>query len=192
MRGPHWSMGLTLGLALVGCADEGITHLAGPYPVKVADAGKPKPAVKDAGASAPDEDPPAAESQDEADASVDEPVDSEPVSKPDAGPRDAGSVPVEEADAGSTPAEPALPPCPTGYECKDPAGPLAEMGLSGTITDPDGNQVMYSCAKGGQETCDQKDPKKSCPNFSKPYCAHLKLTGLLAVDLYQCAQDCTP
>jgi hypothetical protein len=174
-------------LIVAGCADEGITHIAGPYPVKTADAGKP--AKVDAGKKpVPEEDP----EDEEAGEQVDEeaPADEEPVV--DAGAkRDARPAAVVDAGAPDE-VEEELPPCPTGYSCMDPAGPLAAMGLSGTITDPDGNPVMYSCAKGGQETCDPKDPKKSCPNFSEPYCVHIKLSGLLAVELDQCAQKCTP
>ncbi|MET0283488.1 MAG: hypothetical protein ABW352_03435 [Polyangiales bacterium] len=174
-------------LVAMGCADEGITHIAGPYPVKTADAGKP-PKV-DAGRKPVEEDP-----DDQSGEQTDDeppPEQEEPV---DAGTKKDARAPV--VDAGKTeeeePTEEELPPCPSGYSCMDPAGPLMAMGLSGMITDPDGNAVEFSCAKGGQETCDPKDPKKSCPNFSDPYCAHVKLSGLLAVELDQCAQKCTP
>ena len=59
--------------------------------------------------------------------------------------------------------------CPSGYTCNDSAKQLSDMGLEGGITDPDGKDVAFSCAKGGQETCDPKDPKKSCPISQMPF-----------------------
>ena len=124
----------------VGCGDEGITHVDGPFPISI----------------------------------------------------DAGlGTSADSATALDAFAE-ALPPCPTGYACMNPGAALRAMGLQGTITQPDGTPVSQSCAKGGQEPCDPVDPAKSCPNLTKPFCAHLKLTGALAVELDQCAQTCAP
>lgn len=162
-------------LAVGACADEGITHINGPYPVAKADAGKSDASVPKKDAAVEEEEEP---EEPEEDAGV--------APSEDAGKQEVFDAGVEK-DAGQVLT------CPSGYECKDPAGPLAEMGLTGTITDPDGNPVEFSCAKGGQEECDPKDPEKSCPNFSEPYCAHLKLSvGIVPVDLFQCAQRCTP
>jgi hypothetical protein len=184
-------------LSAAGCAQPGVieTHPATGPEAKdagktVKDAGK-KPVVSDDDDSTADDDD---DSPGDDDADDDAPVDT----KKDAGsetPRDdasaakdAGKVTTEK-DAGDKPADD-LPPCPTGYTCKDPASGLASMGLSGTVTDPDGKPIKASCTKDGLETCDPKDLKKSCPNFTAPYCATIDVTGLFMGS--QCVQNCTP
>jgi len=191
-------------LAAAGCADPGVVQVNPTnMPVGKRDAGTKKDAgkteVKEP-VEADDED--TGETDDVASDDVetddkevtDESDDETPVKPVDAGKVDAGKVvdAGKTPDAGSAKPDDALPACPDPYSCMNPAGPLEEMGLEGTITDPDGKPVEFSCAKGGQETCDPKDPKKSCPNFSKPFCAHVKLSGLIAVEIDQCAQKCSP
>lgn len=201
-------------LVAASCADEGVTHISPrTTPDDHKDAGKPR---RDARAAAPDEDDdttaePATGDDDSDDDVADDDIGDDdaadddgdddvadddvgdddvapPVTKPDAGSKvDGGRQPT--ADAGKTDV---LPPCPSGYMCMDPAGPLAAMGLMGTVTDQDGKPVAYACSTGGQQMCDPKDPKKSCPKLSDPFCAHVKITGLLAVELDNCAQKCSP
>jgi hypothetical protein len=75
------------------------------------------------------------------------------------------------------------------------------MGADGMVTDEDGNPVSNACGIDGLVDCDPADPIASCEKsandaqitpLSKPFCAHIVTTGLLAVDLYSCAQLCTP
>lgn len=134
----------------------------------------------------------------------DEPVDEddgEPVAMTkDAGaPKDAGggnpgtskdAGPAKDAGGGTT--KPAAAACPSPYTCQDPAKSITDLGLDGTVTDADGKPLSFACANGMQETCDPKDPKKSCPNFPNAFCAHVKIMGLVSADLYNCAQLCTP
>jgi len=129
-------LSFSLLVVAAGCADEGITYVAGPFAIPTQDAGA-----------------------------------------------DVG--PVTASDAGEEP-------CPTGYACMNPAAGLAAMGLQGTVTDADGNPVGNTCAKGGQEPCDLLDPAKSCPLLPKPFCAHIKVGGGLALEFDQCAQKCAP
>jgi hypothetical protein len=94
-----------------------------------------------------------------------------------------------------------LPACPTGWKCQDPFKALADMGADGMVTDSSGNPVSNACGVDGLVDCDPADPEGSCAAsagaqqiaaLSKPFCAHIVTTGLLAVDLYSCAQLCTP
>ncbi|MET0389483.1 MAG: hypothetical protein ABW321_26150 [Polyangiales bacterium] len=86
----------------------------------------------------------------------------------------------------------ALPPCPTGWMCENPAAPLADLGISdGTVTDASGAPVTYACGNGGLVECNQANPAASCPELSMPFCAHVSLPSL-GMDLYSCAQHCTP
>lgn len=200
--------GLALGGLVVGasgCAEPGVVQVAPTGKnVNKKDAGTPK---KDAGKPvvSEDEDEATADQAEDEDKPTDddEDVGSEDEETPPTASKDAGKPSVDAgtpkdagpakpgADAGKpTTGGDAPVACPSGYMCMNPAGPLEEMGLEGTITDPDGKAVTASCSKGGQETCDPKDPKKSCPQFSNPFCAHVKLTGIIAVELDQCAQKC--
>jgi hypothetical protein len=204
--------GLALGGLVVGtsgCAEPGVVQV-NPTGVNVnkkdagttkKDAGKPPVQQDEDEATADqseDEDKPAGED--------DEDVGSEDKQTPPTASKDAGKSNLDaggsKADAGVTkPGTDAgketvgtgeVAACPSGYMCQDPAGPLSEMGLEGEITFQDGTPVEASCAKGGMETCDLKDPKKSCPNFTNPVCIHVKITGLLAIDFQQCGQKCEP
>jgi len=83
-------------------------------------------------------------------------------------------------------------PCPAAYMCQDPASALKSFGAEGTVTDADDKPIALACSKGAQETCDPKDPKKSCPNLPNAFCAHVVLSSPVAIDLYNCAQLCTP
>jgi hypothetical protein len=86
----------------------------------------------------------------------------------------------------------ALPPCPTGWECQDPAKPLADMGIEGgMVTDAAGKPVKYACGNGGAVDCNMANPKASCPDLPNPFCAHVAIP-ILSVDLYSCAQLCSP
>jgi hypothetical protein len=76
--------------------------------------------------------------------------------------------------------------------CQDPATALKSFGAEGTVTDADDKPVTLACSKGAQEMCDPKDPKKSCPNLPNAFCAHVVLSSPVAIDLYNCAQLCTP
>jgi len=195
-------------LGASGCAQPGVieTHPAETTAKK--DAGtKPK---KDAGKPvvSTDEDDDEDKGEDDVEPGEDEPEDDadeetpvKPVdagtSKKDTGVEKEPTEPVAKTDAGSkkdageTKTEPDAPvACPASYMCSDSSKSLADMGLDGTVTDPDGKPVTFSCAKGGQEVCDPKDAKKSCPNFSKPFCIHVTITGLF--DGYQCGQKCEP
>lgn len=208
------------GVALVGaasCADEGITHIAPrTTPKDHKDAGSSKPSKPRDDADDDDEmtvDPSTSDDDEGDDEVGDDDVGDDDVGDDDAADDDAGDddvgggdddEPMASRDAGagksdsgkpsadSGDGDDELPACPSGYMCMDPAGPLMAMGLTGTITDQDGKLVAASCSKGGQEMCDPKDPKKSCPNFTNPFCAHVKLTGAIAIELDQCAQKCTP
>ena len=110
--------------------------------------------------------------------------DSGSVVVPDSGPvaQDSGLVVVAdsgmvEQDAGMVEVDsgpPPLPPCPSGWMCQDPAGPLADMGLTGKVTGPDGNPVTVACGNGGQVDCKPEDPKGSCPaELTNPICVHV-------------------
>jgi hypothetical protein len=85
-----------------------------------------------------------------------------------------------------------LPACPSGWTCQDPAKPLMDMGITdGMVTDSAGKPIAYACGNGGAVDCDQSNPKTSCPELSNPFCAHVSIP-VLSVDLYSCAQLCTP
>jgi len=199
--------GLALGGLIVGasgCAEPGVVQVAPTGKnVNKKDAGTPP--KKDAGKAPVQQEEDDATADDVAD--EDKPTDEEDDKEtPPTASKDAGKAGVDagggKADAGVTkPGADAgketggtgeVAACPSGYMCQDPAGPLSEMGLEGEITFQDGTPVTASCAKGGMETCDLKDPKKSCPNFKDPVCIHVKITGLLAIDFQQCGQKCTP
>lgn len=110
-----------------------------------------------------------------------------PVDDPQA---DAG-MPMQEPDAAvATPAE--SPPCPSGWTCEDPAAGLAAFGLQGTVTDTDGNPIPLACGMGVAVDCaDPSDPVGSCPaELTHPICEHVVSAPI--VDLYQCAQICSP
>lgn len=107
----------------------------------------------------------------------------------DAGPaKDAGLA--KDAGGGGSTDKPG--PCPAAYMCQDPASALKSFGAEGTVTDADDKPVTLACSKGAQETCDPKDPKKSCPSLPNAFCAHVVLSSPVAIDLYNCAQLCTP
>lgn len=108
--------------------------------------------------------------------------------------KDAGSTKdaslAKDAGGGASADEPG--PCPAAYMCQDPASALKSFGAEGTVTDADDNPIVLACSKGAQETCDPKDPKKSCPNLPNAFCAHVVLSSPVAIELYNCAQLCTP
>jgi hypothetical protein len=183
-------------LSAAGCAQPGVIETHRDESTKK-DGGTPKPKPKpvDEDDTDTDENPVKEDPKtDPEDPDVDEPT--EPVKEVDAGKKDPvketdAGKPVADKDAGTTAPE-KLPPCPGEYMCQDPAKALTDLGLEGTVTDQNEKPIKLACGKGGQETCDVKDPKKSCPNLPNPFCAHVKVGGLLAADLYNCAQLCSP
>jgi hypothetical protein len=100
----------------------------------------------------------------------------------------AGAGGMGAAGTGST----ALPPCPSGYKCANPAQALMDMLLDGKVTDQDGKAVPYACGRMDDtpEDCNPADPKTSCPNLPNAFCAHISVTGLAELD--SCGQLCTP
>jgi hypothetical protein len=201
------------GLVMLGaaaCSEPAPVDESPTQPTAKKDAGRPR--KKDAGVStgvesstAGDDDESAADDGEEGsgdeseettgDEGEDSAGDKEPASAVDAGRgKDAG--PVKDAgltkDAGGGGGTDAPGPCPAPYMCQDPADALKSFGAEGTVTDPDDKPLTLACSKGSQETCDPKDPKKSCPNLPNAFCAHVVLTSPVAIDLYNCAQLCTP
>lgn len=197
-------------LAAAGCSEPSAID-DGPTQTAKRDAGRPK--KKDAAvatevaSSTGDDDESAAgdgdeqgdgsEQDDEAegDEAVDGAGDDDPPVVVDAGrAKDAG--PARDAgvakDAGGGGSVDGPGPCPAAYMCQDPATALKNFGAEGTVTDADDKPIALACSKGSQETCDPKDPKTSCPNLPNAFCAHVVLSSPIAIDLYNCAQLCTP
>lgn len=74
-------------------------------------------------------------------------------------------------------------PCPSGWTCND----LGALGLA--ATDGDGKPVMFTCGMGGIMPCDDANPAGTCAGLTKPFCAHVDVSGMKIVS---CAQRCTP
>ena len=129
------------------------------------------------------------DSDDEGAGDDDVPVKADAGRANDGGPtKGAGST----KDAGGGSSDAPLEPCPATYTCSDPASSLAKFSAEGTVTDADGKSLAFACSTGGQEMCDPEDPKKSCPKLPNAFCAHVVLSSPVAIDLYNCAQLCTP
>jgi hypothetical protein len=63
-----------------------------------------------------------------------------------------------------------------------------DLGASGFVaTDKDGKVITFGCGKGGLMECDDANPAASCPELTKPICAHLDDIGVVS-----CTQLCTP
>jgi hypothetical protein len=105
---------------------------------------------------------------------------------------DSGAGGAAGTESGGAGGSTALPACPSGWTCQDPLKQLTDLGAEGTVTDASGAPVKYACGTGDAVTCDMADPKGSCPALPNPFCAHVMVGGLLAADLYSCAQLCTP
>lgn len=85
--------------------------------------------------------------------------------------------------AGAAADEKVLGECPSGWSCMD----LTALGL--VAMDGLGKPVTATCSVGAPKSCDQNNPRTSCPELAEPFCASIMVGGQTLVG---CAQRCSP